>query len=107
MYRLAMPHGVLAVCYVRGYLTQIVGQTLKGLSLDEAFRDSKNLPTITLRAASLKGSPTGGQGMLKCGCKVGNCREGSCGCFLAKRLCNSRCHPSNRGCKNCEDSIVV
>jgi len=106
-YRLATPHGVLKVCYIRGYLTQITGQTLKGLSLDEAYRDSKKLPTITLRAASLKGSATGGQGMLKCKCKVGNCRKGSCSCFLAKRLCNIRCHQNNSGCKSYEDSIVV
>jgi len=103
MYRRATRHGVLKVSYVRGYLIQITGQTLKGLSLDGAYHDWKQLPKIALRTASLKASVTGGQGMLKCKCKVGNCKTDRCSCFLAKRLCNSRCHQNNSGCKNCED----
>jgi hypothetical protein len=101
-YRLATRHGVLQVCYFRGDLVLITEGTLAGLNLEGAFANWKSLPRIPLRTAALKSSITGGQGMMKCGCRSTNCRTKRCKCFAANRQCNSRCHPSSSHCTNCE-----
>ena len=49
--------------------------------------------TKSLREIVKLQSITGGQGMLKCDCKLG-CKTNRCKCKQANVLCNSRCHNS-------------
>ena len=58
------------------------------------------LKKISLRQAVRNVSLSGGQGRLKCSCKVATCQTNRCACFKAKRKCNSRCHPANARCRN-------
>ena len=53
-----------------------------------------------MRQAVRKVSPTGGQGRLKCSCKIATCQTNRCACFKANKKCNSRCHPANSRCRN-------
>ena len=55
--------------------------------------DVPNEGSKSLREIVRLRSITGGQGMLKCDCKVG-CKTNRCKCKQAKVLCNSRCHHS-------------
>ena len=100
MYRLATHAGVIKVCYHRGDLSHITEGTLRGLHLELALKDWRQMVSIPLRAAAVAASFTGGQGMVKCGC--GGVCGGRCTCRKASRLCNSRCHAKNPICGNCE-----
>lgn len=103
MFRIAVKGGVLNTCYNRGDLHHQPNSTLDSSSLRESYQNWDTAPRISVRVALQIVSPTGGQGFTRCGCQ-GICQAMNCKCFKAKVLCNSRCHPSSKACKNCEHS---
>eukprot|EP00970_Alexandrium_tamarense_P011602 scaffold2552_cov172-Alexandrium_tamarense.AAC.1 len=94
--------------YHRSYLTPLPEATKELMGLDTIFTTWKGKAPITVREAARAMSMMGGQGMRNadgkkqyCGCKKGSCRTKQCVCFVAQRLCGSRCHGGhNPKCKN-------
>ena len=100
-YRVACRAGVLKSLYARPYVIPITHCTADHLGLTRTLRFWSTMPTISERVAVAGDSAVGGQGMLRCDCK-GTCLMGRCSCRSAvpPRVCNSRCHHSNKNCKN-------
>ena len=57
--------------------------------------------TVSVREAIRLLSVGHGQGVLKCNCKTGDCKN--CNCVQAKQKCQIKCHGGfvNKNCKNC------
>jgi hypothetical protein len=98
-YRLACKEGPLKGLYHRFYLTPLPEATKELMGLDTIFTTWKVKAALTVREAARLMLMVGGQEMRDgdgkkqyCGCKKGTCRSNKCVCFLAKRLCGSRCH---------------
>ena len=98
-YRLACPTGQLRSLYARTYLIPIQHATADQLGFALTLKHWRAMPVIGERKAVVGDSAVGGQGMLKCHCK-GTCQAGKCACWMAERLCNSRCHPRSSACRN-------
>ena len=99
-YRIGVKGGVLQNCFFRGQLKHNITATPTSTNLQEILDTWSTAKKIGIREALRWLSPTGGQGFTKCNCKK-SCFSNACACYKAKRLCNSRCHPSNHNCKNC------
>ena len=107
-YRLACKEGPIKGLYHRSYLTPLPEATKELMGLDTIFTTWKGKAPITVREAARAMSMMDGQGMRNadgkkqyCGCKKGSCRTKQCVCFVAQRLCGSRCHGGhNPKCKN-------
>ncbi len=105
--RVAVKRGVLKRAYSH-YNLRIVPDASNNrmvMDLEEAFTDSRSLPSITEREAAHHVSSLGGQGMVKCNCK-GECMSNSCACKKAGRLCSSRCHRNNKCCLNNKEESI-
>jgi hypothetical protein len=108
MYHLACKEGPIHGLYHRSYLTPLPEATKELMGLDTIFTTWKGKAALTVREAARAMSMVGGQGMRDadgkkqyCGCKKGTCRTKQCVCFVAQRLCGSRCHGGhNPKCKN-------
>jgi hypothetical protein len=108
MYQLACKEGPINGLYHRSYLTPLPEATKELMGLDTIFTTWKGKAALTVREAARAMSMVGGQGMRDadgkkqyCGCKKGSCRTKQCVCFVAQRLCGSRCHGGhNPKCKN-------
>ena len=98
-YRLACPTGQLRSLYARTYLIPIHHATADQLGFTLTLKHWRAMPVIGERKAVVGDSAVGGQGMLKCHCK-GTCQAGKCACWMAERLCNSRCHTRSSACRN-------
>ena len=105
-YRVATKHGLLKSAYFLGDLKRLPLATAKLMGLGEVLEHwlevkmtiaLSSCPSIGVRSATIRGSMTGGQGMVRCSCK-GKCNTAKCSCFRAGRLCNSRCHKGHTCC---------
>lgn len=87
-YTLVTKNGILKGAYARNDF-ELCPQKLLYLS------EMNCVKHVSLRAAVILGSQSGGQGYVKCNCSgAKKCQNNRCKCFKAKLKCNSRCHQS-------------
>ena len=100
-YRIANSSGVYKDLVSRAHLQYVPQATPELMGLADVLRDWKHSPSIGIRKIASAHSHAGGQGYLRCNC-VGDCLSHRCKCRRLGFVCNSRCHPKNSKCANCD-----
>ena len=107
-YRLACAKGPLKGLYSRPCITLVPNVTMEVLGLKDIFESWRGKHEISQREAAASTSLVGGQGVTKCGCKVGQCQTKKCTCFSVGVFCSSRCHGGlNQNCCNHPENNAI
>ena len=78
-----------------GRLDRLLARSMFSIA-QKKFLSVEDVPDneLPIRSEATKASLTGGQGFLRCNCKLGCKKSSKCKCIGAGVLCNSRCHGS-------------